>query len=194
MDYSTLSLYIIGAYFLGAIPFSVLISRLMGVDLTKVGSGNFGATNVYRALGIKIAVIVFLLDAAKAYIPTYLALQFFSEPWIHIVIGLFSVVGHTFSIFVRFKGGKGIAPSLGVLFALAPPVTGIVFVIGVTLISLFRYVAPVSMLGAVLFPILLYGFGYPHEYTLIVLLLALYIVWRHRSNIGRLLQGKEHKI
>lgn len=182
------------SYFLGALPFSKWIASFKGIDLTKVGSGNFGATNVYRACGFKVAGLVFFLDAVKAGIPTYLAMQLFANPWMHIGIGAIAVLGHSLSVFVRFKGGRGVAPSLGMLFALAPMVTSIVFVIGFSAIALFRYVAPVSIIGSISFPFLLYVLGYPRPYVVVVALLAVFVIYRHSANIKRLLKGEENKI
>ena len=182
------------AYFLGSISFAKLITGLKGIDLRQVGSGNLGATNVYRACGLKVAVVVFFLDALKAAIPTAIAIMILTNPWAHIGVGAMTVVGHSLSVFVSFKGGKGVAPSLGVLFAIAPVITLIVFVVGVSLISIFRYVAPVSIVGSIAFPVLLYCYDYPLPYVIVVSLLALFIIVRHRTNIHRLLKGQENRI
>ena len=115
------------AYVLGAIPFSVIISRLKGVDLSTIGSWNFGATNVYRALGIGYALIVFLLDAIKGAIPVWIAMTTFASPVIHVVIGFTAIFGHSFSLFLGFKGGKGVATAAGVFSVLTPIPFGITF-------------------------------------------------------------------
>jgi glycerol-3-phosphate acyltransferase PlsY len=182
------------AYGLGAIPFAYWAGKLKGIDLRTVGSGNLGATNVYRVLGLRYAVLVFVLDAVKGFIPTYLALNFFEQPWIHIVIGCMAVVGHSLSFFVKFKGGKGAATGMGVLAAISPDVFSILLVLAVTGIFLFRYVAPITIACSVLAPLLLWWFDYPIPYIGIVTLASLFIVWRHRANIVRLIRGQENKI
>ena len=114
------------SYFISAIPFGVIVSRLKGINLRSVGSGNIGATNVYRALGLKYAIIVFLLDGIKGFIPTYIAINIFSQSWIHVCIGCLTILGHSLSCFVKFKGGKGAATGIGVLVALSPLVSIII--------------------------------------------------------------------
>ena len=180
------------AFFLGSMPFSLIVSKLKGIDLRQIGSGNLGATNVYRAMGWKYALIVFLLDAIKGYIPTYLALDHV-DPLLHIGIGFLAILGHSLSPFARFKGGKGAATGLGVLMAISPDVCGIVIAIAIVLIYLTRYVAPVTVLCSVLAPILLLWFNYPREYGITVSLIAMFIVYRHKANIARLIQGKENR-
>lgn len=189
-----ISLFVI-AYFLGAIPFSLLISKIKGIDLRKVGSGNFGATNVYRAMGLFYAVLVFSLDVLKAFIPTYLAMQYFPNiPFLHIGVGFTAVMGHSLSVFLNFKGGKGAACGVGVLCAISPVVSLIVFTLSVLLIVTFKYVAPVTILSSLLTPILLWVFDAPFPYIISVGLVCVFIIYRHRSNISRLIQGKENKI
>lgn len=183
------------SYFLGAIPVALIIGKLKKIDLREVGSGNLGATNVYRTLGFRYALIVFLLDAFKAYIPTIISIYYFKEsPILHILIGLTVIVGHSLSVFVKFKGGKGVACALGTLLAINPIVFTIVFTIGFPIIAIFKYVAPVTILGSVSVPVLLYLFKEPMEYTYTFSLVALFIVYRHKSNIKRILEGKENKI
>ncbi|MGE4169652.1 MAG: glycerol-3-phosphate 1-O-acyltransferase PlsY [Candidatus Margulisiibacteriota bacterium] len=182
------------SYLLGSIPFALIVSRAKGVDLRKVGSGNLGATNVYRAMGLGYALLVFGLDAIKGYIPVMIALNHFESPWVHILIGFCAIVGHSLSPFVKFKGGKGAATGLGVLLAISPDVCGLVFAVALILILAFRYVAPVTILCSVLTPILLWAFGYAQEYVAFVTLICLFIIYRHRSNIVRLFQGKENRI
>jgi glycerol-3-phosphate acyltransferase PlsY len=205
----SLFLFLGFAYLLGAIPFSVIVAKARGVDLRQCGSGNLGATNVYRTLGFGYALLVFVLDALKGFIPTQLALtqvgpEFFhsiglhpgigEQPLIHVIVGGFAILGHTFSPFVKFKGGKGVATGLGVILALSPEVFGILFTVGVTMILITRYVSPVSIISSILLPFLMWGFGYPKEYWLFTGIVGLYIVYKHKANIVRLLNGTENKI
>lgn len=192
LDYISL---IIVAYFLGAVPFSVIISKLKGIDLTKIGSGNYGATNVYRAMGLPYAVIVFLLDAAKGYLPVTIALST-PEPntVIPLGIGFITVLAHTFSVFVKFRGGRGVATSLGVLFALSPDVCLIAFGLGILIIKFTRIVSLASVSCSLLVPVLLFLFSYPKEYVVFFSLIAAYIVFKHIANIKRLFNGSENRV
>ncbi len=191
----TLSALLLGAYFLGAIPFSLIISRAKGVDLKKIGSGNLGATNVVRALGWSYGITVFCLDALKAALPTYLAMHVFpGEPWIHVGVGLTAVVGHILSVFLKFKGGKGAASAIGVLAIIAPPVCLITFVTAVIIITVTRIVSLASITGAIMIPMLLWAMHYPSAYLYMMSLLALFVIIKHISNIRRLLKGTENRI
>ena len=185
---------ILFSYLLGSIPTSYLVSRLKGIDLLTVGSGNLGATNVYRALGFKLALFVFFCDLLKGFIPAYLAVSFEFSPLLHILVGVFSVLGHSCSIFMRFKGGKGVATALGVILSINYNVFVILFLMGILLIKLTSTVSLVSILGAILFPILLIIFQLSLVYIVFACFLSIYIIYLHRLNILRLLKGTENKI
>jgi glycerol-3-phosphate acyltransferase PlsY len=117
---------LIGAYLVGSIPFSYLVARARGVDLRKVGSGNIGGANVWRACGFGPFVVAVALDILKGYLPTLLGLRLFANnPIVVLLVGIAAILGHTFPIFLRFKGGKAVATSSGVLLALAPLLAGI---------------------------------------------------------------------
>ena len=177
----------------GSIPFSLLISKVRGVDLRAVGSGNLGATNVYRAMGFKAALLVFSLDAIKGAIPTWIALNN-DSPTIHIIIAGLAIVGHSLSPFVKFKGGKGAATGLGVLAVLATDVFGVLFIVAAILIAVTRYVAPTTIICSLLAPILLFLFDYPLPYVGFTSLIALFIIYRHQTNIIRLIKGTENRV
>lgn len=159
-----------------------------------MGSGNLGATNVYRVLGLKYAVSVFVLDAAKGFLPTFMAMYLFENYVIHVAVGLVAILGHSLSIYVKFKGGKGVATGLGVVMALDPLVATILTIGGIGSIWITKYVAPVSIVCSILAPILFYIFQSPIEYTLFICLISGVIVFRHKDNIIRLIQGKENKL
>ncbi len=182
------------AYGMGSIPFSLLVAMYHRVDLFKVGSGNLGATNVLRALGWKWGLLVFLLDALKGYIPTMLILSSSTNPWIHIGVGLLAVVGHSYSIFAKFKGGKGVATGIGILLALSPDVAVIVLGGALLGIALTRYVAPFSILGSVVTPVLLWVKNYADAYVVCTAIIAMMIIWRHKDNIKRLCTGQENRM
>jgi acyl phosphate:glycerol-3-phosphate acyltransferase len=190
----SVSVLLLLTYFLGAIPTSLLISKWKKIDLRSQGSGNLGATNVFRVMGWKYALPVFLFDGFKGALPVFFAIQFYTDPRLHVLVGFIAVMGHSLSIFIKFKGGKGAATGLGVLLALEPIAFLIIIVLAFSLIGLFRYVAPVTLLCCVLTPILFYVLHSPSAYIWFVTCICLLIIGRHHSNIKRLIQGKENKI
>ena len=184
------------AYLLGAVPSSYLLARWMaGVDLREHGSRNVGATNLYRLLGWKAAIPAGAFDLAKGAVPTLLAARLGAgPPWWPFVVGLAAVLGHVYSPFVGFKGGKGVATATGVFLALAPASVGAAALVWVGLLWLTGYMSVASMAGAAMFaaatPLL-----YPGRALLAwaACLLFAFIVFTHRSNIGRLLAGTESR-
>jgi glycerol-3-phosphate acyltransferase PlsY len=188
-------LFFIITYFLGSIPFALVVSKLKNIDLRKIGSGNIGATNVYRAMGFKWALLVFLLDGFKGFLPTFLAIQLFpSTPSLHILIGITTVVAHSLTIFAKFKGGKGAATGLGVLLALSPKIFIIIAALAFLIIALTHYVSVGTMICCAIIPLLFYAFSYPTEYLIFVIIICSFVIIRHKSNISRLKQGTENKI
>ena len=194
MNWLALSAFVLFTYILAAIPFALVISKLKNVDLRSVGSGNIGATNVYRALGLTYALPVFLLDAAKGALPVYASMQYFESAWLHMLIGFVAIFAHSLSCFVGFKGGKGVATGLGVLLALSPSIAAIIAGLAFLLIYTTKYVAPTSIFCSILAPLLFYVNHYPLAYSSGLALIAFFIIIRHRSNISRLLSGQENKI
>ncbi len=183
------------AYLLGAIPFALIVTRLKGVDLTQVGSGNFGATNVYRALGIWYALLVFFLDALKGTFPVWLSMQVFpGAEIVHILIGFTAIFGHSFSLFLGFKGGKGVATAAGVFAILTPIPFGITFAVVAVVIVATKMVSVGTLTGCLLLPILLVQFDASTLLVYLVSLIAFFIVIKHRGNIARLIKGQENKL
>lgn len=188
-------LFFIITYFLGSIPFALVVSKLKHVDLRKVGSGNIGATNVYRAMGLKWAILVFLLDALKGYLPTMVAIMFYPAlPVVHILIGLTAIFAHSLTMFSSFKGGKGAATGLGVLLALSPLIFGISAGLAALIIGTTRYVSVGTISCCLVIPLMFFLFSYPVEYLIFVFIICLFIIIRHKSNMIRLWQGQENKI
>lgn len=195
----------LAAYAIGATPFGYLAAKMHGVDIRKFGSGNIGATNVLRVMGKKVGIPVFILDIVKGWLPVMLTrwiLAARGEPsdWPEIAAAVGTVVGHNYTFWLHFKGGKGIASSAGVLLALHPVTLAAALSLWIILFFTTRYVA-VASIGASLMVSLvpltmhlrsddgrpalpLVGFG---------LLLGNLAIWRHRSNIRRLLNGTEHR-
>jgi glycerol-3-phosphate acyltransferase PlsY len=184
------------AYLLGAIPMTWLVARIgAGVDLRAVGSGNLGATNLYRALGWRYAIPAGLFDVAKGAAPTLLLpARVGTEPWLPLAVGAAAITGHVFSVFVRFRGGKGVATAAGVVLALAPIPLLIAFCVWAAAVKMTGYVSLGSMLGAVVFPIAAWALGASNPWVVpIGALLAAFILFTHRNNVTRLLAGTEHR-
>ena len=190
---SILLVTIIG-YFLGAISFAVIIARSQGIDIFKEGSGNPGATNVKRILGKKWGNSVFALDALKGYIAAGLPLMVYDDERLAVIGLIAAILGHSFSVFLKFRGGKGVATTIGGLLALMWPVLLIGLVAWLILFYTKKVVALASIFFAVSLPIsasFIYGTENPRFY--LGLVLALFIVVRHLANIIRMFTGKENK-
>ena len=194
-DYGLAAMLIL-AYLLGATPTSYVAGRLgRGIDLRQHGSHNLGATNVYRVLGWRYAIPVGLIDVAKGIVPVAILGPWSNGPaWFTVALGIAAVLGHMFSPYVRFLGGKGVATAAGVFLALAPLAVLISLAIWGATLWLSGYVSVASLTVAVLFPlwVLLTAPGEP--YTLgAAIVLALLLVYAHRRNIERLRQGTENR-
>ena len=193
------------AYLIGSINFSVIISKKMaGFDLREKGSGNAGTTNILRTVGKKAAAITLICDILKGVIAIFIA-KLTSNIWQELdgallvqLAGIFVVIGHTFPVFFKFKGGKGVATSLGVLLTLNWQIGLICLVFALVLIALTRMVSVGSIAAAILYPVLTIfisqNYIVPGSYIISSIILAILIVFNHRSNVKRLLTGTENKI
>ncbi len=205
------ALYILAAYLLGAVTFGYLAGKCRGIDLREHGSHNIGATNAWRVLGWKWGLPVFILDFLKGFIPVFGALHWLpmltgdGSGWGHavaVVLTCFAtVLGHTYTCFLGFKGGKGVATTAGVLFALCPFVGYVAaggwfaFFLLTGIVSLASLVAAAAMIGAgwYEYPLMKDGAAAPEIlYVIFFTLIGLLVIIKHRSNIGRLLSGTEH--
>ncbi len=188
---------LIAGYLIGSIPFGYLIGRARGVDVRTVGSKNIGATNVYRTVGKKWGFLAFFCDFLKGFAPTFLVVSYYGANELAVATGLACVVGHTLTCFMRFKGGKGVATAFGMLVALCPALVGLAFLLFVVTVWLSHYISLGSCLAASAMAIAIW-FDWPYHYVLalkiVMTLLGVFIVYRHRSNIVRLLHGCENKI
>ncbi len=185
----------LACYLLGSIPNGLWVGKfLWNTDLRTQGSHNIGATNAWRILGKGPGLLIFLLDFLKGYLSVRLAMIFLGTPLSMVLAGILAIVGHSCSIFMDFKGGKGVATGLGVIAMLMPAVTGIVFAVWLGIVYFTRYVSLGSITAAALVPVLAWLFGYPFEFVVFGLLAAIFIIVRHKSNIERLLNGTENKI
>ena len=198
-----LVLSVIIAYVIGAIPTAYIFGRLLkGIDIRQHGSGNVGATNAFRILGKGPGTVVLIIDIIKGVVPTTLVANTFglTDPLMLVVLGLIAVAGHNWTVFLNFKGGKGIATTLGVLIGLTIQIPGIrpvlLGTLGVWLVLflVFGYVSLASIVASVALPILMVAFNAPFVIKLMSIILCLFIVFRHRTNIHRLIKGQEHRV
>lgn len=180
-------------YFIGAIPFSYLVSLLKGVDIRTRGSGNVGATNVLRALGPVAAAAALAADLLKGVAAAWIGTMAGGE-WLVVGCAFAAVVGHCYPIFLRFKGGKGVATSAGIILYLMPRELLIMLVVFLVVVALLRYVSLGSITVAVLLPVLALAMKEPFELLILCLLMAALVVYRHRENIQRLRSGTEPKL
>jgi len=193
------------AYLIGSINFSVMISKKMaGFDLREKGSGNAGSTNVLRTVGKKAAAITLICDILKGVISIMLA-KLIGAIWRNLdatllvqIAGILVVIGHTFPIFFKFKGGKGVATSLGVLVTTNWQIGLICFVFALVLIILTQMVSVGSLAAAILYPVLTLfiaqNYIVPGNYIISSIILAVLVVFNHRENVKRILSGTENKI
>jgi glycerol-3-phosphate acyltransferase PlsY len=183
------------AYLLGSISVGLLLARLRGgVNLRKSGSGNIGATNVARTLGKGAGILTLLGDGAKGLIAVLLAQAYGSSLFTTAAVALVAVLGHMFPLYHRFRGGRGVATALGVLLPTLPlPLVGGV-VIWIAVVALWHYVSAGSMLAAIAVPIFAVLLSYPPPLVLTATVIALLVLYKHRDNMQRLLQGSESKL
>jgi glycerol-3-phosphate acyltransferase PlsY len=185
--------YIIFAYLLGSIPVGIVLAKLKGQDPRKVGSGNIGATNVMRTSGKAIGVLTLAGDIVKGLLPTWLAIEVGEPKLIVAAVGLAAFLGHLFPIYIRFRGGKGVATAVGFFLALEPAAVIISACVFIMVLLLWRYVSAGSLVGTALMPALLLLFSAPIEYVVVSLVVAIFIYYKHRDNIKRLLAGTENR-
>ncbi|WP_321323879.1 glycerol-3-phosphate 1-O-acyltransferase PlsY [uncultured Parasphingorhabdus sp.] len=179
-------------YLLGSVPFGLVLTRLSGGgDLRQTGSGNIGATNVLRTGNKAMAALTLLLDIGKGFAAVYIALQVSNE--LGVLAGLGAFLGHLYPIWLRFNGGKGVATLLGIVTALIP-IAGLIFAVTwLGSLAIWRYSSVGGMLAAISVPIAAFVLG---EYAMMPMFigLALLVLWKHRSNIERLIAGEEPKV
>ena len=190
---------VIISYLAGSIPSAYIAGRLRGIDLRKHGSGNLGATNVVRGLGAKTGAVVFIADLLKGFLPVYFLPMYTEtlrpELWA-LVYGIAAILGHVKPIFLLWKGGgKGVATASGVFLALAPIPMLVAEVVWIATFYFTRYVSLASLLGAAVLPIaILAWYRNPQSLVFIAsVIIAAFVFWTHRANIGRLRRGQEHR-
>jgi glycerol-3-phosphate acyltransferase PlsY len=186
------------AYFLGSIPFGLILTKLFGCkDVRKTGSGNIGATNVVRAAGLPAGILTLILDAAKGAVAVFLAAKLSNDSatWM-MIAALAALVGHCFPVWLKFKGGKGVATAAGVFLVLCPPAFLGAALLFILVVLFCRFVSLGSIAAAAAMPLLLYFFWAPHHAPPLVitfgaLAAALLIIYKHNGNLQRLVEGVE---
>lgn len=199
MDWKTVSAIAVVSYLVGSIPTGYLMAQARGVDIRKVGSGNIGATNVFRILGKTAGVMVLLIDALKGFIPPFFVPFFFTTPTPEnveryaMVAGLFAILGHNYTCWLKFRGGKGIATTAGVLIALTPK--GFLVAFGAWLIIFWvsKYVSLASIVAAIVLPLGIWLTGGSPRMIILGAVFGALAIYKHKSNIQRLLAGTEHR-
>ena len=199
-------LFLLLAYLFGALPIGLLVGRMVkNIDVRDYGSGNIGASNVWRTMGPVWGVAVFLFDFCKGYLPvTAVMLPLHGRhpdilspalsPWLPVATGLAAILGHNFSPFLRFKGGKGVATSLGVVFGLAWGAALVGFAVWGLCLLVTRYISVSSVIAALVTSVILIAFFRDLPHTLFAVLVALFVALKHRPNLARLRAGTEPKV
>ncbi len=190
----TPALLIIGAYLIGSIPFGVIVGRILGFDPRTVGSGNIGMANVARAGGASAAALTLVGDALKGAVPVLIARAMGEGVAVLAWTGFAAFVGSICSVFLRFRGGKGVSAALGVWLALAPTVIAVALAVFVIVFALSRINSLSSMCAAIALPPTVAAFGLPQPYLLLAIVLTALVLFRHQENIRRLARGEEPRL
>lgn len=203
-----IALALAAAYLIGGIPFGFLIGKARGVDVRTVGSKNIGATNVFRTVGKKWGLIAFACDFLKGLVPTLAAQGLyaaraagtegtgFSElpAWFALAVGIMCVAGHMLTPYMKFKGGKGVATAFGMLVALVPGLVGIAFIVFCVFFGFSHYISLGSCMAALFLAVAVWFVPLEHVTRIAITIIALFVIFKHRANILRLVKGTENKI
>ncbi len=190
----TIAILTIIAYLFGAIPFGLLVAKMHGVDIRSKGSGNIGATNVLRVIGKGWGIFTFVLDALKGFIPAFVfpRLANLDNEW-GVLFGLAAIIGHTFPVYLRFKGGKGVATSAGMLIGVALLPVGVGLLFWIICMAIWRYVSLASIVAAAASVVTVWVVDKGLVVNIALTVLGALIIWLHRTNIKRLLNGTESR-
>jgi acyl phosphate:glycerol-3-phosphate acyltransferase len=181
-------------YFVGSIPFAYLLSRHRGIDLRRAGSGNVGASNVLRTTGVRAAVLAMALDGVKGTLAVLMAHLLSAGPVATVVAAFASVVGHVYPVWLRFRGGKGVATAAGAFAVLAPEALGIASVVFVITVIVTRFISVGSIAGALTLVIVAAVSDVPGGVAIGATASTIVIIYRHRGNLARLVAGTERRI
>ncbi|HOO73838.1 MAG: glycerol-3-phosphate 1-O-acyltransferase PlsY [Thermotogae bacterium] len=187
-----LIVWILIAYFLGSIPFSYIIPKINGIDVRKIGSGNVGGTNVLRSLGAKIGILCMVLDLLKAFLPVVISYSLYGkESWIPYLVGIFAVVGHDYPVWLKFKGGKGVASTVGTYFGFNYVAALVFYFVWFPIILITKYISLGSLMGLLVCALMSFITNY--RAGVVGLILFFMSLYKHRENIKRLFSGTENK-
>ncbi|HBT20524.1 MAG TPA: acyl-phosphate glycerol 3-phosphate acyltransferase [Peptococcaceae bacterium] len=190
-----LAFIIILNYLVGSIPFAYIAGKVLkGIDIREYGSGNVGATNAFRVLGTGPGIFVFAADTLKGVFGVYLAKMFLADLWLVVAASLAVIIGHSYSVFLGFKGGRGVATGAGIILSLSPRVLLLALILFVIIVLTTKYVSLGSITAAFSLPILMFIFNEPAPIKLLGFAAAVLVIYRHKPNIKRLLEGTESKI
>lgn len=193
--YTNFIYLLIVGYLLGSIPFGFLISKLKSIDIRKVGSGNIGATNVSRAIGFRWFFVVAFLDALKGAIPVILAKNYLFADWQIMLVAIVTILGHIFPVWLKFKGGKGVSTSAGVLLALLGwKFFASLILIWLLFLYIFKMVSLASLISSLFLPVIFWMIFSSISSLVFGFFLIVLIFWAHRGNIARIKAGTERKI
>jgi len=182
------------AYLFGSVPTGYLLSSISGIDIREAGSGNIGATNVGRMVGWKAGLLTLVADGGKGFIPVFFSVQLGFDPKVSALTALTAFIGHLYPVFLKFKGGKGVATALGCLAGLDPLIAGCLTLMFLVTVLVTRWVSLGSLSAAGLAPLLFWLFDYELPFIWLSLIMAILITMRHRGNIQRLISGEESKL
>jgi acyl phosphate:glycerol-3-phosphate acyltransferase len=185
---------VLAAYLLGSIPFALILARRWGSDLRAVGSGNLGATNVMRASGVRAGVLVAILDMTKGAASVWLAARISDGAPLPAAAGLAAIIGHIYPVWLRFRGGKGVATACGVFSLLTPLAVPPALAIFAAAVWLTKYISLGSVLASIALPPIAYALGSPAPAVIAAVAASAFIVFRHRSNLVRLFTGTERRV
>jgi glycerol-3-phosphate acyltransferase PlsY len=189
-----MALAILAAYLIGSIPFALILARRWGTDLRMAGSGNLGAANVMRTSGVAAGILVAFLDMAKGAASVWIAERVSADPGLPAAAGVAAIVGHIYPVWLKFRGGKGVATACGVFSVLTPLALPPALVIFAAVVWLTKYISLGSVLASLALPPIAYALGSPASAVVAAMAAASIIVFRHRSNVGRLRTGTERRI
>lgn len=195
MSVAVLAVALVASYLIGAIPCGVLLTRLAGAgDVRQAGSGNIGATNVYRVAGKKLGVLTLIGDALKGAVPVLVAVHLLHFPATGVAaVAVAAFLGHCYPVYLGFKGGKGVATALGIYLVLSPLAVLIALIVFVLVLWTYRFVSLGSIVAAVLLPFLVLFINRSHPLLVASLVISMLVILRHSTNIGRLLKGTESR-
>lgn len=187
--------YFIGAYLVGSIPSGLIAVKILGgKDPREVGSGNIGATNVNRTSGKTAGILTLAGDVLKGGVPLYVVMTLTPDALIASITALAAFLGHLFPIYLKFKGGKGVATALGIMLVISPVAIGISVLIFIALVLITRYVSIGSICAAIAMPITLSLLKANSHYIILTAVIAVLIILKHHANLLRILRGEEHKV